>query len=155
MKEERKEIVLNYQKMRRFFDKIHKTKEIMYKSEPMPKPVNDWWLGMVRTKNLYVMKDGLKVGEIYYGTCRNADHARWNGEVFTYIRSKFGTQFPEDINHFEDDNGFDLFLPFFQITEDDINSVPYVKYKVDELKEYLDDKEERPLSESTTVDGSE
>ena len=27
------------------------------------------------------------------------------------MRTKFGYTYPEDINHFEDDNGYDLFIP--------------------------------------------
>lgn len=60
--------------------------------------------GMIEKKNL-------EPGKYYYGTCRNASVSKWNGIVFTYIRHKFGSSFPEDINHPEDDNGYDLFYP--------------------------------------------
>ena len=59
---------------------------------------------------LIPLKD-LQEGKYYYGTCRNARVARWDGKVFTYIRSKFGERFPEDINHPENDDGYDLFFP--------------------------------------------
>lgn len=39
----------------------------------------------------------------------------WNGKVFTYKRYKFGDIFDEDINHFEDDDGYDVFVPFEKI----------------------------------------
>ena len=52
-------------------------------------------------------------GQKYYGECRNADEAIWDEKrkCFIYKRNKFGYTFDEDINHFEDDNGFDLFVP--------------------------------------------
>ena len=58
-----------------------------------------------------IPKDELIVGETYIGDCRNASEAVWNGERFTYMRTKFGTTYPEDINHFQDDDGYDVFVP--------------------------------------------
>ena len=58
-----------------------------------------------------IPKKDLIIGKTYLGECRNADRAVWNGEVFIYQRTKFGYTYPEKINHFEDDNGFDLFVP--------------------------------------------
>ena len=58
-----------------------------------------------------ITKDKLIVGETYIGDCRNASEAVWNGERFTYMRTKFGTTYPEDINHFQDDDGYDVFVP--------------------------------------------
>ena len=58
-----------------------------------------------------IPKKDLIVGKTYIGHCRNASEAVWNGTRFTYQRYKFGSTFPEDINHFEDDNGSDLFIP--------------------------------------------
>jgi hypothetical protein len=58
-----------------------------------------------------IPKKDLIVGETYLGDCRNASEAIWNGKVFVYKRTKFGYTFDEEINHFEDDNGFDLFVP--------------------------------------------
>lgn len=64
----------------------------------------------------FVRKSDLVDGAYYYGSCRNARCARWTAAtgVFTYIRTKFGSRFPEDINHPEDDNGYDLFVPYFR-----------------------------------------
>ena len=58
-----------------------------------------------------IPKKDLVIGKIYKGSCRNADEAVWLGEKFEYNRSKFGYTFKEKINHFEDDNGYDLFVP--------------------------------------------
>jgi hypothetical protein len=61
-----------------------------------------------------IPKDELIVGKTYIGDCRNASEAVWNGDVFTYMRTKFGTTYPEDINHFQDDDGYDVFVPIKQ-----------------------------------------
>ena len=60
-----------------------------------------------------IPKKDLIIGRTYIGECRNASEAVWNGKTFTYKRHKFGTSFDEDINHFEDDDGYDLFVPLF------------------------------------------
>jgi len=62
-------------------------------------------------------KDKLEDGKYYLGECRNARVARWceKDQKFTYIRTKFGSSYPEDIKHPEDDDGFDLFVPFREI----------------------------------------
>ena len=58
-----------------------------------------------------IPKKDLLVGKTYIGSCRNATEAVWDGEKFTYMRTKFGYTYPENINHFQDDDGFDLFVP--------------------------------------------
>jgi hypothetical protein len=58
-----------------------------------------------------IPKSQLEVGATYIGSCRNASEAVWLGDKFEYQRYKFGYTFPETINHFEDDNGYDLFVP--------------------------------------------
>lgn len=65
-----------------------------------------------------IPKSELKHDVWYRGSCRNSSKARWDSENnrFRYLRTKFGDSFWEDINHPEDDNGFDLFYPFEEIT---------------------------------------
>ena len=58
-----------------------------------------------------IPKDKLIVGQWYLGNCRNAEAAMWNGQKFIYKRNKFGTTYDEEINHFQDDDGYDLFVP--------------------------------------------
>ena len=58
-----------------------------------------------------IPKRALIVGRWYKGECRNADKALWLGERFEYDRYKFGSWFKEKINHYEDDDGYDLFIP--------------------------------------------
>lgn len=62
-----------------------------------------------------IPKEKLVVGKCYEGSCRNASNAVWNGEKFTYRRTKFGYTYDEDINHFQDDDGFDLFVPLKEV----------------------------------------
>lgn len=60
-----------------------------------------------------IAKKDLVDGAVYNGHCRNAREARWDAKrgVFVYRRRKFGSEFDEDINHPEDDDGFDFFVP--------------------------------------------
>lgn len=58
-----------------------------------------------------IPKDELVIGETYIGSCRNASEAVWDGKKFTYMRTKFGSTYPETINHFQDDDGYDVFVP--------------------------------------------
>lgn len=70
-----------------------------------------------------IPKDKLIVGHTYLGKCRNASKAVWkeNGK-FEYMRTEFGFTYPEEINHFQDDDGYDLFIPIKDITEDEHKS---------------------------------
>ncbi len=53
----------------------------------------------------------------YLGVCRNACVAKWDAknQKFYYLRTKFEHTFMEKINHPEDDDGFDLFIPYEKI----------------------------------------
>lgn len=64
-----------------------------------------------------IRKTALIDGKTYKGHCRNASEAVWYAEkdCFTYQRTKWGSTFPEDINHPEDDDGFDIFTPYEEI----------------------------------------
>ena len=67
-----------------------------------------------------IPKEELEVGATYLGDCRNAHEAVWkeNGR-FEYMRTKFGYTYPEEINHFQDDDGYDVFTPIKKIEDDD------------------------------------
>lgn len=67
-----------------------------------------------------IPKNKLVIGKRYLGKCRNADIAIWLGDVFEYQRYKFGCTFPEKINHFEDDNGYDLFVPIRELADGEV-----------------------------------
>ena len=53
----------------------------------------------------------LEIGKTYIGFCRNASEAVWQGDKFVYQRFKWGTTFPDTINHFQNDDGYDVFVP--------------------------------------------
>jgi hypothetical protein len=60
-----------------------------------------------------IPRDHLEHGEYYTGICRNAEVAMWRADEgrFFHLRTKYGTTYAEAINHPEDDNGFDFFVP--------------------------------------------
>lgn len=62
-----------------------------------------------------IPKDKLEIGKYYYGKCRNSTIACWDGNVFKYKRSKYGSYYNDKINHFQDDNKYDLFVPLYEI----------------------------------------
>lgn len=85
-----------------------------------------------------IPKHELVNGQWYLGACRNSEYARWNAstEKFDYRRSKFGQSFWDEIEHPEDDAGFDLFFATQIIT--------------DPLGESQDEQLRRPSTERAT-----
>lgn len=65
-----------------------------------------------------IPKDELEIGKEYNGECRNASKAIWNGKKFIYQRYKFGSTYSEEINHYEDDDGYDVFVPIKEINNE-------------------------------------
>ena len=70
-------------------------------------------------------REDLKVGCYYAGYCRNTSVARWAGDRFVYWRGKFGMTFLEEIFHPEDDHFYDVFEPYYELTEVD-KEIPLV-----------------------------
>ena len=58
-----------------------------------------------------IPKSELQIGKVYLGSCRNTTKAMWVGNHFVYKRHKWGFEFDDEINHFEDADGYDLFIP--------------------------------------------
>lgn len=60
-----------------------------------------------------IPKSELKSHTVYLGGCRNSSEAEWDGEKFIYCRHKWGTEYIDDVQHFEDgiDNTEDVFIP--------------------------------------------
>ena len=67
-------------------------------------------LGRAEYNRPKIARKDLIVGKYYKGHCRNAEEARWNGEVFIHWRTKFGNTFLEEIKHPEDEQHFDVFV---------------------------------------------
>lgn len=68
-----------------------------------------------------IAKENLVVGKIYIGDHRRTNCAKWTGKEFVYRRYKFGMVYDDYCNHFEDDDGFALFVPIREGTEEDYN----------------------------------
>jgi hypothetical protein len=64
------------------------------------------------------LKD-LENGGYYLGKCRNTYVAQWlaDEKKFYYFRHKWGLAVDDTINHFEMDNGYDLFVPIKKVTK--------------------------------------
>lgn len=68
-----------------------------------------------------IPKKDLVVGATYEGDTRNTDRAKWDGEKFVYTRYKWGFPYEDECNHFEDDDGYALFVPIKMIEEGTVN----------------------------------
>ena len=75
---------------------------------------NDFYIPILLKRGA-IPKDELIIGKEYLGACRNSERAVWTGDKFVYNRYKFGTTYQEEINHFQDDDGYDLFVPIMLI----------------------------------------
>lgn len=60
-----------------------------------------------------IPKSELRPHTVYIGGCRNSSEAEWTGTEFMYCRHKWGTEYIDDVQHFEDgaDNEYDVFIP--------------------------------------------
>lgn len=67
-----------------------------------------------------IQKKDLIDGKFYLGDHRRAVIAKWNSNKneFEYNRIKFSSVFVDTCNHFEDDNGYALFVPIKEVTEE-------------------------------------
>ena len=65
-----------------------------------------------------IPKKDLVEGQYYIGEHRRAVVAKWTGKDFIYNREKFGNVYEDKCNHFEDDDGFALFVPIGIGTEE-------------------------------------
>lgn len=77
-------------------------------------PLKDWY-DFIKSHFRPIPKSELEIGKEYSGECRNASKATWDGTKFWYVRTKFGASYNESINHYEDDNGYDVFVPIEEI----------------------------------------
>ena len=66
-----------------------------------------------------IKKEELVAGQYYRGHCRNASIARWDGEVFTHWREKFGYVYLENIHCPEDEERYDVFYAHEPVTTPD------------------------------------
>ena len=64
-----------------------------------------------------ISKNELVIDKEYAGNCRNSDKAIWKGDHFEYQRHKFGHCYIDKIKHYEDDDGYDVFVPVEVVDE--------------------------------------
>ena len=64
-----------------------------------------------------IPKSELVSGDWYIGQSRSTNIAQWfsKPKKFYFIRYKMGGEYVDTIRHFQDDNGYDLFIPFKHI----------------------------------------
>lgn len=75
-----------------------------------------------------IPKKDLVIGEYYVGNHRCTQIGKWNGKVFEYWKWEF---FPmeDECNHFEDDDGFALFVPIGIGTKEEFDKYNYENWK--------------------------
>ena len=117
LKRERKAKIREHWENLQPFEKVQDIPELPHAEDP-----EEW-------KNFYVKKliqcgaipkEDLEDGCYYLGEHRRATVAQWNAKEnkFTYNRYKFGNVFLDECNHFEDDDGFALFVPIRKATKE-------------------------------------
>lgn len=81
-----------------------------------------------------IAKNQLEDGKWYYGEHRRCNLAKWNEKLnkFDYLRFKFGYMW-DDCNHFEDDNGFALFIPLREANEEEKLEQENINNNLDKL----------------------
>jgi hypothetical protein len=111
------------EKRREYWNNLPKIKEVRDIPElPYAENPEEW-------KSFYVVKlieagaipkGLLKDGAYYLGDHRNATVALWCAEKnrFEYWRTKFTARYIDDCNHFEDDDGYALFVPIKEATQE-------------------------------------
>ena len=119
---------MNKEDIQRIIDKEKKDREMRIKRrwetlEPFETPDDvpdlphtdpDTWRDYYVPKLIQagaIPKKDLIVGQEYIGNHRQTTRAKWNGKEFVYTRQKFNAVFDDTCNHFEDDDGFALFVP--------------------------------------------
>ena len=82
-----------------------------------------------------IPKKDLVDGTWYFGKTRNARLAKYEAKknAMGHYRYKFGWMW-DYVNHFEDDNGYALFVPIRLATADEIESVNKISKEIEDKK---------------------
>lgn len=82
-----------------------------------------------------IPKNNLVDGVWYYGEYRNSDCGKWdaNKQEFGLWRHKFGWMW-DTCNHFQDDNGFALFVPIRAANEKEIEEQNKIEIEKNVIK---------------------
>lgn len=90
----------------------------------LPIPLDEFFINKLIELGA-ISKNELEDGEWYYGECRNSDFGKWDEKEqnFIIMRNKFGNYYKDTCNHFEDDDGFDLFVPLRKANEEELKII--------------------------------
>jgi hypothetical protein len=75
-------------------------------------------------RNGGIQREKLKDGHFYYGQWRSGNFGKWDEEKgrFDIWRNKWNQWYLDQVNHFEDDDNFALFVPLKEITKEQFNN---------------------------------
>jgi hypothetical protein len=65
----------------------------------------------------YLKKDELVIGKSYECDARNFSVGVWNGSVFVYTRYKFGSEFEDEEQHWDDGAPYGSVKPFKMVDD--------------------------------------
>lgn len=117
-KEERKRLIKEYWEN---LPKFEKPEDVPAIPRVDPKEYQEYYIPKLVAAGAIPKKD-LVDGQYYLGEHRRARIAKWKADkgVFEYWRYKFGFRIDE-CNHFEDDDGFALFVPLRLATQEEFD----------------------------------
>lgn len=97
----------------------------------LPNPINDFYVKRLIELGA-IPKYKLEDGQWYYGNFRNSIFGKWDekNQEFKHIRYKFGNRW-DSCNHFEDDNGYALFVPLRKVNDEELKKIENVIYEMD------------------------
>jgi len=93
----------------------------------LPNPLNDFYKQRIIELG-GIPKSELEDSQWYYGNFRNSDLGKWDSEKqeFGHWRYKFGHRW-DTCNHFEDDNGYALFVPLRKANDEELESIKKIE----------------------------
>jgi len=89
----------------------------------LPRNLDDFYINRLIELGA-IPKDQLEDGIWYYGNYRNSSFGKWDAEKqkFHIIRYKFGYYLWDECYHFQDDDGFALFVPLRKATPEEVEA---------------------------------
>ncbi len=123
-KKKRDDEILNYWRSLKPFEKSDDIPSLL------PNPLTEFYKNKLIELGA-IAKNKLEDGGWYYGNYRNSDFGKWNSkkQVFDHLRYKFGYRW-DTCNHFEDDNGFALFVPLRKANNQELNEISNIEKSI-------------------------
>ena len=93
----------------------------------LPNPITEFYINKLIELGA-IPQNKLENGVWYYGNYRNSDMGRWNSEKkeFDILRYKFGYIW-DTCNHFENDNGYALFVPLRKANKEELKEIKKIE----------------------------